>query len=134
MSKTYRGSCHCGKIRFEADIDLSHGTTKCNCTFCWKSRLWGAHIRPDAFRLLAGDDALASSPGSTKTTGGRRCAACGIFCFFLGEASEWNDGDYVSINLAALDDLDPGELVAAPVSYLDGRADTWAPLEEHRHL
>ena len=51
------------------------------------------------------------------------------------DAAEWNDGEYVSINVAALDDLDPADLVAAPVKYMDGRADNWwEPPKETRHL
>jgi hypothetical protein len=52
----------------------------------------------------------------------------------LGDIPEIG-GPFVSVSVAALDDLLPEELVAAPVRLMDGRHDNWFnPPPETRHL
>jgi hypothetical protein len=42
MIKIYQGSCHGGAVRFECELDLAEGTSKCNCSICTKARFWKA--------------------------------------------------------------------------------------------
>ena len=58
MKKTYQGSCHCGAVAFECELDLAAGTTRCNCSFCRKARFWMAFAKEGEFRLLRGQEAL----------------------------------------------------------------------------
>ena len=133
-TKTYRGSCHCGAVTFEADIDLSQGTGKCNCSICWKTRNWGVTIKPDAFRKLTGHDNLTTYQFNTKSGYHAFCKTCGVRPYGWGNVPQIG-GEYVSINLAALDDLDPAELVEAPVKLADGRNNNWWNVPtEARHL
>lgn len=134
MLKTYHGSCHCGRLAFEADIDLAAGTGKCNCTLCTKTRAWTAIIRPDAFRVLDGEDYLKDYMFGSNGVHHLFCARCGVRAFSRGYVEEVG-GHFVSVYLACLDDVDPRELAEAPVKFFDGRNDAWdKEPAETRHL
>jgi hypothetical protein len=134
MKKTYHGSCHCGAVQFEADLDLSQGTGKCNCSICTKTRNWSVSIKPDAFRLANGADNLSDYQFATNSVHHLFCKTCGVGSFGRGYIKEMG-GEFYSVKINCLDDVDPAELIAAPVRYSDGRNNRWeAEPAETRHL
>jgi hypothetical protein len=129
MRKTYQGSCHCGAVRFECELDLSDETSRCNCSSCGKGRFWKSIVQPDAFRLLEGADALSDYQFGERRIHHMFCSRCGVKTF--GRVRLDDAGEFIAINVACLDDATDTELAAAPIVYQDGRHERWerAPAE-----
>ena len=139
MKKTYTGSCHCGAIQYQAELDLAAGTSRCNCSFCTKSRFWLAFAKAEDVRLLRGAEALADyqyvpAGKSESFLHLHFCRVCGVRPFTKGGHLPAFGGEFYAIQVATLD-IPAEELAAVPIRYVDGRNDHWdAEPAEHRHL
>jgi len=135
--QTHKGNCHCGAVRYEVDIDLAQGTLRCNCSLCGKSRAWFAFAPADRFRLLEGEEELASyqwtPPGKPRPNLRYRfCKTCGVRAFTEGKDTKGNETRAIAVS--TLDDADANEL-ASSIKFVDGLHDHYdRPPEDTRLL
>lgn len=121
------GSCHCGAVRYEVDLDLSKGTIRCNCSIRSKTRAWFTFVSADQLRMLAGEETMAEYRWTPPGKPGpflhyRFCRKCGFRVYASGEA-EFMGGKFYALAVSTLDDVDPDELAAAPMKFIDNRHD-----------
>jgi len=80
MKKTYYGSCHCQKIKFEIDADIDSARV-CNCSICQKRGALICRVEEDCFRLTSPLDEMSLYEWHTKTAKDYFCSICGILPF-----------------------------------------------------
>lgn len=116
----HHGSCFCGDVQFEAELDLTRGS-RCNCTICTKLGVVGSIVKPAAFTLLSAESTLGTFTRTPEIGTRFFCARCHIYCFSKGHLDILG-GDFVSVNLNTIDGFD---VTRTELVYWDGRHDNW---------
>jgi hypothetical protein len=99
--RTYKGGCHCGKVRYEVEVDLSR-LYSCNCSICTKRGSVLAFVAPDKFTLLQGNG-LTEYQFGKKQVHHLFCPVYGVASFGHGSSPA---GEMYAINVNCLDDVD----------------------------
>lgn len=112
----HKGSCHCGKVTFEVEGEIT-GAMSCNCSICSRkgSLLW--FVPRDQLKLLSPEAALDTYTFNKHVIKHRFCPTCGIHPF--GEGVDPKGQVTAAINIRCLEGLD---LDTVPVKHFNGRA------------
>jgi hypothetical protein len=114
MLESREGGCHCGRVRFRAQVDLDL-LSRCSCTICTKKGILHLPVHPDDFQLLRGKDALSVYTFGTGVAQHAFCSHCGMHGFYIPRSQP----DRISVNARCLDDINGASL--KPTRFFDGR-------------
>ena len=115
MGELKHGGCHCGAVRFEAEVDLA-SARRCDCSICRMRGAVAVSASLDSFTLLAGEAALRLYQFNTGTAKHYFCGTCGIYTHHQRRSNPMQYG----INVACLDGISPFDF--PEVEVLNGRA------------
>jgi hypothetical protein len=112
---TYKGSCHCGAVRFEVAMAPPAKAFACNCSICSRNGWLLAFVDEPAFRLVAGGDLLTDYQFGKRSIHHLFCRTCGVRSFSRGTDATGKIG--YAVNLRCLEGFDAAGL---PVETFDG--------------
>ncbi len=81
---THTGGCHCGKVRYEAKVDLGAPVIACNCSMCGRTGTLLSFVPATQFKLLSGEDSLTDYQFNKKAIHHLFCKVCGVKSFARG--------------------------------------------------
>lgn len=109
-----RGGCHCGAVRFSAEVAANPELLDCNCSICSKAGMLHLIVPHADFVLESGEGQLQSYRFGSGAANHLFCKLCGIKSFYQPRShpKSW------SVNFRA---LDPGHGVEPTVRKFDGQ-------------
>lgn len=110
----FKGSCHCGAIRYTVDEEPPAKAMQCNCSICRRRAPLHHFTTPDKFALETPRDAVTTYKWNTGNIAFHHCKACGCAPFAEGNGPK---GPMVEINLRCAEGIDPDAL---EIEHFDG--------------
>ena len=111
----YTGNCHCKKVSFEVETDLS-SVISCNCSHCGIKSLLLNFVASDKFKLISGENNLISYKFNKHVIDHLFCNTCGVEPFAKGKDKEGHE--VVSINVRCLNGINHEEI---SITKVDGK-------------
>jgi hypothetical protein len=112
-TKAYKGSCHCGKVRYEVKSDLAQ-VISCNCSLCSRAGYLLSFVPAAQFTLQSGEDALQEYKFNTHNIAHLFCKTCGVRSFARGKNRDGSE--MAAINVRCLEGVDPDTLKITKVN------------------
>lgn len=115
MKTTHDGSCHCGRIAFTLDADVTEAMD-CNCSLCRRRGGLLAFFPREALQLQTPESDMSTYTFNKHAIQHRFCPRCGIAPF--GEGVHPKTGaKTAAVNVRCLPDVD---LSALKITQVDG--------------
>jgi len=111
----YKGSCHCGSIKFNVEGDLKEAM-ECNCSHCSRKGYLLWFVPGDRFQLVTAENSLATYTFNKHVIKHRFCPACGCAPFASGK--DRAGADTAAVNVRCLEGVELAAVKRIPV---DGR-------------
>ncbi len=99
----HQGSCHCGAVRFAAELDLNALAT-CNCSMCGRTGAIMAFVSAKQLEKLSGDEKLTDYQFGKKVIHHTFCSVCGVRPYAMGRAPDGSEA--AMVNVRCLDGVD----------------------------
>ncbi len=103
-SLTLNGSCHCGAVKFTAELPQGFASARrCTCSICRMRGAVAVTGAIDGFRITEGGDKLATYRFNTNTAEHHFCTQCGIYTHHRRRSN----ANELGVNVACLEGLSP---------------------------
>ena len=114
MGDIKTGSCHCGKVQFEIDLDQGFlALNRCDCSLCRRRGTVMGGIPLDKFKLIAGADNLAVYQWHTNTAKHYFCQTCSVYTHHQRRS----DPTQYGVNIGCVDGINPFSPANIPVTH-----------------